>query len=720
MSGRSSFVNLACYMMSVVIMTSILSLIPTNTFAKENHYQFDEVIQLNDKLEKSSQWLQLIASPSNTQQYFVVNNTGQMYLADETQALRQVLNLNINTDKGLSDFKLTAFELHPNFALRDQLGYGIFYTAHIESLDVKSSTKRIQENNDNFILKYDAVITEWEFNSSNYQAIDSKTKREVLRIAVPDDTMTINQMSFSPFTKSWNEGFGLLYIALSGHKKWQKPLYSGVILRINPAKFGLRSFTVPTSNPYIKESEIKDEIYVLGGQDIKQFIWPNKNSEDILLSHRYDNKFLLSLTNIKNDWRDKASEKIFYQNERTVKSSLLYRGSRLVGLRNKLLILTQDKQGWLVNSLNLLPLANNVTPIEERLQEVWRFTSEQLAYDSDVSFSNNRDGEVFIIDKTQGTVFQVFPTIVNQNTVPKEESTVTVENQVGDNQSMYMILTIVFLIVIIVYVVKRNKFSAKAIVRKQFAQIELSESQQQIGFYYRHSKNIDTMIALKDVTTFEVKLNGVTVNFIDQSECHGFDNDKEQDLRAIFTKETIDKMIAGKIRQINLSLTDTQNKNYVVCLYMRKGSDRVTKKTYSVVIEDVIDWCWLMAENINPDSTDVRKPKPTISTTVSAKNIVEQNYNKTILHDQAIVNRLSAYQQMKSQHRADIELPKEVTIQEEVYKNDREMDDKQTKRVDTYLVNALEKLVDLRQQGFLTEEEFIKTKENLLLSLSEK
>ena len=102
------------------------------------------------------------------------------------------------------------------------------------------------------------------------------------------------------------------------------------------------------------------------------------------------------------------------------------------------------------------------------------------------------------------------------------------------------------------YAFKRNKVSAKAIVRQQFAHVELSESQQQIGFYHRHNKNIDTIINIADITTCEVKLNGHTVNTINRTANHGFDNDKDQDLRMIFAKEKIDKMVDGKIRQINL------------------------------------------------------------------------------------------------------------------------------------------------------------------------
>ena len=70
-----------------------------------------------------------------------------------------------------------------------------------------------------------------------------------------------------------------------------------------------------------------------------------------------------------------------------------------------------------------------------------------------------------------------------------------------------------------------------------------------------------------------------------------FNHDKEQDLRTIFVNEKIDKMVDGKMRQISLLLTDKQKHSYTVCLYMRKGSNRISKQSYVKVINELIDWC---------------------------------------------------------------------------------------------------------------------------------
>jgi len=718
MNSKRHFFNLTCFIAHTAIIISIFSLLTVSVFAKGSQFQLSKITQLNNAEGEPSQWLQLVTLPNNTQQYFIINNAGQMYFVDNMGKQHSVLNLNANNLKNPSSIKLTGIELHPNFALRNQTGYRTFYTAHIEAFNETITTKRIQERSNELTLKFDAVITEWKFSSANYQKIELNTKREVLRIGVPDENMTIRQLSFSPFTKSWNDGFGLLYVALNGEEKWQKPLYSGVILRINPAKFGLRSFTVPNNNPYLKEPTIKDEIYLLGGQNIKQFIWPDKNSDDILISHRYKGKSLLSWVNGQNNWRDSAPKNILYQRDSFIEDTLLYRGSLLPDLRNKLLLLAQEKQRWIIESIDINPSVNKSVPVENKRRLEWQFTIEQIANNSEISFSNNRDGEVLILDNTAGIVFQMSQqgkTII----APVGEYIDVSETQKESNNGIYIFLIVMIAIGIGGYFFKRNKFSAKAIVRKQFAHVDLSESQQQLGLYHRHNSSIDTIIDISDIAICEVKLNNITINVINQEAGHGFNHEKEQDLRDVFEKEQVDKMIDGKIRQVNLSFTDIHFKNYTICLYMRKGSDRVTKKTYSVVIDDLIDWCWLIAAKINASDTETRKKKPVIPLESIADSI-ESNYNQTSLYNQPAAIRTTTHESLQAKKDLEDDLSQdqaETVVADEKIKVAEQRNQPST--IDTELVNALEKLVNLKQQGFLTQEEFTKAKENLLRSLFE-
>ncbi len=371
MNSKQDFFNLIWGTVYKAVFVSICCLLSVFVFAEDNQYQLKKLTQLGHLQNIPSQWLPLINHPNGSPQYFIANAVGQIYFFDNTEKLHSVLDLSTQHSKEAPSIRLTAVELHPNFASQGQLGSGTFYTAHIEVLDKTSRTKRLQERSSELKLEFDAVITEWQFNSDNYQELDLNTKREIVRIAVPDNTITIKQLSFNPYIKSWHEDFGLLHIALSGEKSWQKPLYSGVLLRINPARFGLRNFTVPNSNPYIKESTIQDEIFMLGGQNIKQFMWPDKNRDDILLSHRFKEKSLLSMITGHDDWRASEPEDIVYQRDEPIEGTLFYRGSNLPNLRNKLLLLTKEKQQWFIESLDIKPSINSKKLIETKPQQEW-------------------------------------------------------------------------------------------------------------------------------------------------------------------------------------------------------------------------------------------------------------------------------------------------------------------------------------------------------------
>lgn len=705
--------------MRTAVFFNIVSLFFIVAVAEENKDKFHDLVQVSHSQAGFTHWQQLVINPSNNQQFFVINKTGQMFLVDDMKSVFPVLDLSINQQEGQLPIKLTAIELHPNFALRDQPGYGAFYTAHLEALDKQSKTKRIQENSNELILKFDAVITEWQFNSINYQKVDLNSKREVLRIAVPNNSMTVQQMSFSPFTKSWNEGFGLLYIALNGQESRQEPLYSGVLLRINPAKFGLRSFTVPNNNPYVKNNEIKDEIFLLGAQNIKQFMWPNKSSDSLLLSHQYHGKSLLSIVSAMEDWRKEPPSKVIYHGDNPIEDALIYRGRYLPHLRNKLLLLTQVNQEWLVESLNIKSSVRAVMPVDNQPEPEWRFNPAQVVSESDVSFSHDFNDEILVLDKTVGAIFKLPQENVSKEVPAEASMTSTVSTEVSPDKN-YILFVVIVAIGVILYFIKRNKISAKAVVRKQFAQIELSKSQHQIGLYHRHKNSPDTIIDIIDIVICEVMLNDMPVCEINKQVGHGFDNEKDQDLRAIFIKEKVDKMVDGKMRQVTLSFTDVHSKNYVICLYMRKGSDRVTKKRYTVVIDDLIDWCWLIASKINPEETQKRKEKPIVSSN-PLKEATIQGREKISLHEQAAMNRLAAHPvadiQKSTEMKTAVEVPKAIAVDAS---NEAVVRENQKKSIDTELVDALEKLVDLKQQGFLTQDEFTKAKENLLNSLFDK
>jgi hypothetical protein len=715
-----------------MFVVGFFTLISFTAYSNEDSYQLTKIAQLEHRLISKPNWQQLVANPSNKRQHFVIRESGQVYLVDDDKINPQaILDMRVSKQKESALFKLTAIELHPNFSLRDHVGYSTFYTAHIETINKNSKTKRVQERGDDLQLNFDAVITEWQFSAVNHQKVDMDSKREVLRIGVPDKLMVIKQISFSPYLKLWNDDFGLLYIALNGDKKWPQPLYSGVVLRIDPTKFGLRGFSIPKKNPYIKNSQINNTIYLLGAQGIAQFIWPDKNSEHILVSHQYNNEYLLSLTDGRNDWRNSLSKQVLYQSDDAIHDMLMYQGRELPLLRSKLLLLREEKRHWFIESLALNFSVNKKIADEIKPQLEWPIASQQLPINSKITLSSGHYDEILLLEKSSNVLFHLTQqALVNENVVVDAGKNNRIEKKSSDN-NIFILLSILLIILVLLgtlyYCFWRNSHSVKTIVRQQFASTKLNESCQKIGLYHRHQRNAETIVDIVDIVSSEIKLNKDSISVINAEADYGFDHDKEQHLRTVFFNERVDKMVDGKIRQISLLLTDNKNNNYTVCLYMRKGGDRITKKSYAKVIDELIDWCWFIGEAINVDETDKREPLGLLK-----KNTVSKltGNDTTLLHNQAAAIRVVDHKtNSASQPLVPDKLSSTLAVISENNHSSGLTGDEinavhnkvQTKnRVDTELINALEKLVNLKEQGFLTTDEFSQAKEKLLKDLFKK
>lgn len=696
----------------MLILMVCLCLLSAQATANTQDYQLEEVAQLTHNSIKDSSWKQAVVNPNNKQQYFIFNESGQLHLVDEELSAKALLDLNkSNHDK--QNFSFTAMALHPNFSLRDQSGFGVIYTAHLEPINKKNTTKRIQERSSELTLTYDAVITEWTFNTITYQQVDESTKREVLRIGLPNNELSIKQMSFNPSIKSWNDDFGLLHIALNGDEKWRKPLYSGVILRINPDKFGLRSFTVPANNPFLKDAKINDAIYALGAQHIKQFIWPDKNTDRILLLHRYGNNDLLSMVSNGNDFREQGALKVAkYKSVEPINSIALYKGRQLTVLRNKLLFLQNSSTHWQMYSLPL-----SVTSAIKKEQQPptveWQLPAQQFLTINQLSLVSNFLSELLLLDNTNKLLYR----FNQENSTPKVVDVKPLSTDRDYSQYALLAFALLILIAIGVYLVKFNKVSAKKLVRKQYASLKLSESNQQISLYHRHKKSADAVIEILDIVSSRVLLNEQSICLINLDVKYGFSNAKEKDLRDTFTKEHVEKMVDGKLRQITLQLVDKQKHTYTICLYMRKGSDRITKKSYGAVIDDLVDWCWLIAQQINPNNTEKRKviEKPS----VNKKPLNNKNKEVPLHHQASAVKPVTYSNEGNQAAKTDtVNMQKETNADEDQVKQTQFSEThKEASTVDTELVDALEKLVDLKQQGFLTSEEFSQAKAKLFENL---
>ena len=696
------------------LLTSCLFFISSIVFAQSNDFSLGQISQLSNA--QQAQWQQLFPHPSRQGDYFAFNNQGQLYLITSQESNSEHLLIDLNSADTAQSKRFTAFTLHPNFNLKDQKGFATFYTAHVEQAKKNRNRARLSERSAKADFDYDAVLTQWQLSLANLKKVDSANKREVLRIALTSQSKGINQLAFNPYIKSWNENFGLLYLALSATKDLQAhPLYSGAILRINPKKYGLRNYSIPNSNPFLRHNNINDAIYTLGNQDIQQFVWPDKNSEQLLISHHYqENDTLqqrLSLSSAGDDWRNRAPAKTLYKSALTLneQSMLVYRGRNTPSLLNKLLLVQNTNSGWQLFSLASLDNQAPSKVLPPQLE--WQF-NQHTPKESTLTLHADANGELLFFNGNDSAIYQL-----HQHNKLNNKAT----DQQSNTGLVVSIVLAIFVLIFWYFAAKaiKKKHSAKTLVRKQYATISFDENSHALTLYRRHEKTNGVHIKLADIRACQVLLGDNCLVEVNSELAFGFDNELEHKLRDTLKKEHADKMIEGKVRRLSLVLTDHDKQNYVTCLYLRKGNNRITKKSYFEVVDDLVEWCWLIAQSITPEQTGKRDKKPRISAEEVAL-YQHRTHDETPLHKQAAAIRPATHQVEP----ADKPVVQENTIPERPTKaataasTEVEPSSKQhSSKEDTELVIALEKLVKLQKQGFLSADEFAQAKAKLLKNL---
>lgn len=153
-------------------------------------------------------------------------------------------------------------------------------------------------------------------------------------------------------------------------------------------------------------------------------------------------------------------------------------------------------------------------------------------------------------------------------------------------------------------------------------------------------------------------------------------------------------------------IVNNQKKSYLVTLYLRRGHHRFTKSKWSHAIEDLLNLSWLLSEKITFNQTETRNIK------------AEEEHKSRPIYPAKKVNN--------PENKANYSSVKDMTPKESLLstKNalsveqiNQETTSTQSHLIDTELINALEKLVNLKKQGFLTDSEFDLAKQKVLKDL---
>jgi len=685
----------------MLIIACLLNALSAVAVAEE--YRIDILAQLPTLSGANNIAIIPLPTESNNKfHYLLADETGELSLLNGTELLF-LSRLPLSDQATNQQIKLTALVLHPSFALADQYGYQTFFTAHIEPTQTNNNVARLTQLTNATPLPFDTVITQWKYDSSLPKKIDIQQRREVLRIAVPTATHQIQKIAFNPFNKVWHDDYGLLHIALSENKVVDEsankaPLYSGVVLRIDPKRFGLRNYRVPSDNPFMNVGNINKEAFILGAKNITSFSWSKQHHDALLVQHIYDGAHNVAVAKKGTDWRATYQNNLVFplkSNKASQAKIAQYQGRQLKTLVGSTLFLSNNVKSWQLAKLNTA-MQNNSVKNKAAGEIVESFNGETLSPTNDVSLFFDHAGEPLLLDATKKQLL----TITTESLVTDNENNVQIHktqhiqpNTV--NSSAYaklLLILFIFLLAVLFYKLRPKSNNAEAKLRSQLARFELDDTNTTVSFYKRHQSEIDSQLAIIDVVKSEVFLNDKSVNIIDKDDEHGFSEQRENQIRLSFFKAHRQKLIDDEIRQVYLYLTDKNTKKYIICLYLRKGNQRLTKAKYFDTLEALIDWNWFISSQLNPEATDIRKAKVPV-----AKKVVE---NKPSKPKQSLVTE-------QEPNIEKVSVLKQSTAElHNIALNDAE------------LINALDKLVNLKQQGFLTHEEFSMAKAKILLDMT--
>ncbi len=652
------------------------------------------------------QWHSVIPVIGSEEEYFLATKSGKIYtLNNKHISNSSLLDLKTAIDNP-NIVALTAIALDPSFNYPDRKGFNTFYTAHVERRNVNKlqntkNTHALNESTATIALSYDAVIMRWQLSKNLEQVTEIKAQHEVIRIAIHHEDEAIMQLSFNPYTESWHNDFGLLYALMASSKMAEnldKPLYSGVILRIRPERFGLQSYTIPIDNPFTKHTDIRNEIVLIAGADIVSFDWMKKGAYSLLVQLEKSQEHQFIQAKLGDDWRqDLPSHQRQTRVALNVNSanSMLYHGRELKSLWGQILQLEQKEGGWHLQAIKL------ETSIQQSaLPTINSHGLSHATAAAKFSLHKSRNSELLLLEHNQQLLYAI--KAVKQPTKKIAISHEPVAIEKNNHSGLITFLIIIILLSGYFWYLRISTQKKQHFLYQQWANFEVNSTTESLSLYKRHNQAVEQIIKIPTLKSSELLLNDEVISVVSAEVTQSFSNIIEEQVLTVFAKEHRLKMFNEKQRKIQLRLTDENKTIYLFCLYYRVGNMRHTKLKYSKVINKIIDWHWLFSQVVNRENTEKRK--------IRVKHTTEKN--STVQH--STVKQASKVNTHNHQHVDDgnneTKTSTKIVLPEPI-------NSLTSANQDNELVSALDKLVEMKKQGYLSENEFNTAKAKILKNL---
>jgi len=366
----------------------------------------------------------------------------------------------MGTERGLQ-----SFAFHPQFAQAGTRGFGKFYTyLDTSNTSVPTDLKPLGGTH-----THDTILLEWTAKNPASVAYDGGAPRELIRFEQPFANHNGGHITFNPLATPNSADYGLLYFGLAdggsggdpfGHGQNLNVAF-GKIHRIDP--LGTNSangkYGIPASNPFANDgkADTLGEIYAYGVRNCQRLFWDPKNGNMFMSDIGQDTVEKISAvtsganlgwnvwegsfkfvgtgrpTRVETDG-PRADAKVTYpiveygqldpllQSSSAAIGGMVYRSTRIPQLTN-LLIFGDNPSGEIFYvSADSLPkggqdpihrvLLNDNGTSKTFLQVIKEKNAAQgkaAATRADLRFAEGPDGQIFLLNKRDGTIRVLVP-----------------------------------------------------------------------------------------------------------------------------------------------------------------------------------------------------------------------------------------------------------------------------------------------------------------------
>ncbi len=419
-------------------------------------------------IEGQAARMMLLVDEPGTRRMFVNDMRGPLYsVSYDGRTVTQYVDVNadnwgVSIESSRRERGMQSFAFHPQFAQAGTPGFGKFYR-WTDTTNTDPRPDFVPGGGEN---AQDTVLLEWTTPTPGAATYDGGAPRELLRFEQPFRNHNGGQIGFNPLASPGDADFGLLYIGVADGGSGGDTLNLaqnlnagfGKILRIDPlgSNSANGEYGIPADNPFANDSDdtALGEIYAYGVRNPQHFAWDSRNGnmfftdigqnivEEISLvtaganlgwndwegSFGFISRAEVSLTNQRGDPRvtypvaeyDHLDPLLL---ERSAATGLyVYRGNAIPQLANRVLWGDLPSGEMFHIDADNLPSGGQAAihrvllihdgeakTLLQLIQEKNGEQGKQPATRADLRFGAGPDGQVFIMNKQDGTIRLLVP-----------------------------------------------------------------------------------------------------------------------------------------------------------------------------------------------------------------------------------------------------------------------------------------------------------------------